>query len=50
MNLAKYRKFLVALIGAAVSVASVMFTDTTWLPPVVSLLTALGVYQVPNKK
>lgn len=46
----KYNKFLVALVGAAVAAASVLFTDTEWLPPVVSLLTALGVYQAPNKK
>ncbi len=48
--MAKYRKFIVAVIGFAVSVASVYFTDTTWLPPLVAFLTAIGVYQVPNAK
>lgn len=45
----KYNKFIIALVGAAVAAASVLFSDAEWLPIVVSFLTAIGVYQVPNK-
>lgn len=47
---AKYRKGLVALAGVVVSILSVQFSDAQWLPPLVALLTALGVVQVPNAK
>lgn len=45
-----YNKFLIALIGGAVATLSYLYADATWLPPLMSFLTALGVYQVPNKK
>jgi len=47
--LAKYNKTLVALIGVAVSVLSVVFSDAAWLPPLVALLASVGVYHAPNK-
>lgn len=46
----KYNKFIVAIVGFAVSLASVYFGEAAWLPPVVSLLTALGVYATPNSQ
>lgn len=45
----KYSKFVVAVVGFGVSLASVYFGNAQWLPPLVAFLTALGVYQVPNK-
>lgn len=46
----KYRKALVAVVGIVVSILVVNFSDAEWLPPLVQLLTAVGVYQVPNKR
>lgn len=45
----KYNKLVVALVGAAVTFVSMFFNSPEWLPAVVAVLTALGVYQVPNK-
>ena len=51
MNLSRYNKFIVALLGAAVLFAQQYFgSDTDWVATVISVLTALGVYQVPNKE
>jgi hypothetical protein len=48
-----YLKFVVAIFGAVVTTALVQFPDNstvqTWGPIVVTVLTALGVYAVPNK-
>jgi hypothetical protein len=48
-----YLKFGVAIFGAVVSTALVQFPDNrsvqTWGPIVASIVTALGVYAVPNK-
>lgn len=49
-DLRKYRKALVAIVGVVVSLLVVNFSDTQWLPPLVQLLTAVGVYQVPNAR
>jgi hypothetical protein len=49
-DLSKYRKFAVALVGvAAVLVAQLFPQYTEELAVVVSILTALGVYAVPNE-
>lgn len=45
----KYSKFLVALSGFAVVLLTQYYGNANWLPPLVSLLTALGVYQVKNE-
>lgn len=46
-GLAKYRKTIVALIGAAVTVAS-HYVAPALVSDAVVILTALGVYSVPN--
>lgn len=52
MNLSKYRKAIVAIVGFAVLTVSAVFGNSPpdWFSPLVGLLTALGVYQLPNKK
>ena len=48
-GLARYRKFLAALVGAGVTIAAVYLApDSPWLPVITSLGTALGVYRLPN--
>lgn len=49
-NPSKYRKFWVAFIGFIITLLSTSFPDTTWLPAVVSFVTALGVFQAKNDK
>lgn len=48
----KYKKFLVALTGFVVIALSAAFgtNPPTWFEPLISLLSALGVYQVRNAK
>lgn len=46
----KYNKFITALVGATVTAVSIYFDSPEWLQIVVPALTALGVYQIPNKK
>lgn len=48
-KLQPYNKFLIALLGAAIAVVTQFFGDNTGVQIAVALLTALGVYQVPNK-
>jgi fatty acid desaturase len=43
------RKAFVALIGAALQVLLVLFPTAPWLPAVVAVATALGVFHVRNK-
>lgn len=47
-KLAPYRKFLIALLGAVVTVVVQFYGDSSYVQIAVSLLTALGVYQVRN--
>lgn len=47
---AKYAKFWVAMGGFGVSLLTTYFSEAAWLPSVLQLLTALGVFTVPNKK
>ena len=44
------RKALVALIGVVIQVALLLFPAAAWLPVVVAVATALGVYSVHNAK
>ncbi len=46
----KYSKAIVAVAGATVAALTYLYSDATWLPVLVNLLTALGVYQIPNKR
>lgn len=50
-NFAKTRKFWVALVGLFVNELVLFYAANppSWLTIVIALLTALGVYQVPNK-
>lgn len=49
-DLQKYNKFLVALVTALVAGLTYLYSDASWLPLVVNLAGALGVYSVPNKR
>ena len=48
VNPAKYRKFWVAFIGFAISLVTAYLGTPVWLPPLVALLTSLGVYGTSN--
>lgn len=43
-----YAKAVLALLGVVVSVLAATLTDVAWLPVVVQVLAAVGVYAVPN--
>ena len=45
----KYSKFIIALAGAVLTVLVQFYADNSVLQAVLPVLTALGVYQVPNK-
>ncbi len=45
----KYNKLITALVGAIVSGLSLYFNSPEWLQFVIPILTAAGVYRVPNK-
>lgn len=45
----QYSKFIVALLGAAVTVAVQFYGTNQYVQVAVAFLTALGVYQVSNK-
>jgi len=44
------RKAFVALIGVVIQVGLLLFPAAAWLPVVVAIATALGVYTVHNAK
>lgn len=46
----KYNKFVVAIVGGIVAALTYLYGTSDWLPVVVNLLTALGVYRVPNSR
>jgi type IV secretory pathway VirB2 component (pilin) len=50
-NMGKYNKFIVAIVGGVVSGLNLYFGDGNpeWVGMLVAIVTALGVYQVPNK-
>lgn len=51
-NVTRYLKFIVAVIGAALTAATTAFPDASWLntwgPIISAVLTAVAVYAVPN--
>ena len=44
----KYRKAVVAVIGAALAIIPAAFPSASWAAPVIAALTALAVYLTPN--
>lgn len=52
MNLGKYNKFIVAGVGGVIQALLLYFGSDvpTWVNTLVLIATALGVYQVPNKR
>ncbi len=48
-KLKPYNKFLIALLGAVTNVIVQFYGNNTYITIVIALLTAVGVYQVPNK-
>lgn len=49
-KLARYRKAIVAVIGAALEIIPLAFGSASWAPPVIAILTAVAVYLTPNAK
>jgi len=45
----RYNKLITALVGAVVSGLTIYFNSPDWLQLVIPVLTAAGVYQVPNR-
>ena len=45
----KYNKLIVAFVGAVLTTLTVVYPTNQWVTIVVTFLTALGVYTVPNK-
>ena len=50
MNLKSYAKAIVAAIGAAASVATALGLNQPWVPVLIAVATALGVYATPNRR
>ena len=50
VDLAKTAKFWAAFVGAVVNAALVFVADYPEFAPLVSVLAAFGVYEVPNKQ
>lgn len=48
-KLLPYSKFIVALVGAVVTVVVQFYGDNTFVQALMPVLTALGVYQVKNQ-
>lgn len=46
--IAKYRKGIIAAIGAGLTWATTAFPSFIWIGLIAAVLTAVGVYQVPN--
>jgi len=44
----KYRKAIIAVVGAALAVIPAAFPQASWAAPVIAGLTALAVYAAPN--
>lgn len=47
-KLAPYNKFIVALVGAILTVVAQFYGDVSWVQWVILALTAVGVYHAPN--
>lgn len=45
----KYSKFIIAIVGAVVTVVVQQYGSSEWVQALVPVLTALGVYTVPNQ-
>ncbi len=45
-----YNKFLIALLGEVLTVVVQFYGDNELVQVILPILTAFGVYQVPNKK
>lgn len=50
MNLGKYRKAIVAVVGVVLTGLNVMYGTDPYVQLAINLATAFGVYQVPNDK
>lgn len=46
----KYSKFLIALLGAFLTVLAQQYGNNEWVQTILPLAAAVGVYSVPNKK
>lgn len=44
----EHRKLIVALVGAVITVLTIALDSPEWLSMIIPVLTAAGVYQVPN--
>lgn len=50
LDFARTRKFWTAVAGGLVTFLSIAFDSPTWISGLTITLTALGVYQSPNKR
>jgi hypothetical protein len=48
-KIARYRKAIVAVVGQALTFATIYYGDTRWVAGAVAIAAALGVWQVPNE-
>jgi len=48
-DLSKYSKFLIAVLGAILTVLAQQYGSSEWVQTILPLATALGVYQVKNQ-
>ena len=49
INLGRYSKAVTAVIGQALTYASLYYGGSKWVAAAVAIAAALGVYAVPNK-
>lgn len=49
MKVGSYSKFIVAVLGAAVTSLQTYYGTQHWVPVVIAVLTAVVVYLVPNQ-
>ncbi|MGZ4519162.1 MAG: DUF7439 family protein [Mycobacteriaceae bacterium] len=50
LSLQDKAKTVVALLGVVLGVLALVFANATWLPVVIQVATALGIYATPNLK
>jgi len=48
-NWKKYRKAIVALVGAALTGVNILYGTNPYVQAIIGVATALGVYQTPNE-
>jgi hypothetical protein len=47
-RIAAVRKFITAIVGEGITLASLLYGGSHWLAVVIAVVSAVGVYSVPN--